>query len=194
MHRRHAAASPTPTVDRTAGTPSKTHDGSPHKDSTVDQGNPMTDTPSHTVRQLAATDIGLMRELLGVFGEVFEQVETYTAAQPDDAYLEALLGGDNFIAVVALDGDTVIGGLAAYVMKKYEQVRSEIHIYDLAVAEAYRRRGIATQLIEHLKTVAAARGVYLIFVQADYIDPPAIALYSTLGVREDVLHFDIKVP
>jgi len=154
----------------------------------------MTESAAHTVRQLTATDLGLMRDLLGVFGEVFEEIETYTGAQPNDGYLRALLGGDSFIALAALDGETVIGGLAAYELKKYEQVRSEIHIYDLAVAETHRRRGVATQLIEHLKTVAAARGAYLIFVQADYIDPPAIALYTKLGIREDVLHFDIKVP
>lgn len=31
----------------------------------------------------------------------------------------------------------------------------------------------------------------VIFVQADYGDDPAIALYTKVGVREDVLHFDI---
>jgi aminoglycoside 3-N-acetyltransferase I len=31
-------------------------------------------------------------------------------------------------------------------------------------------------------------------VQADLVDPPAIALYTKLGTREDVLHFDIPVP
>jgi aminoglycoside 3-N-acetyltransferase I len=30
-------------------------------------------------------------------------------------------------------------------------------------------------------------------VQADPVDPPAIALYSSLGTREDVHHFDIPV-
>jgi hypothetical protein len=34
-------------------------------------------------------------------------------------------------------------------------------------------------------------GAYVIFVQADLEDGPAIALYSKLGIREDVLHFDI---
>lgn len=33
----------------------------------------------------------------------------------------------------------------------------------------------------------------MIYVQADYVDPPAIALYEKLGVREEVLHFDIPV-
>jgi hypothetical protein len=28
-------------------------------------------------------------------------------------------------------------------------------------------------------------------VQADYGDDPAVALYTKLGVREDVMHFDI---
>ncbi|HBS15377.1 MAG TPA: AAC(3)-I family aminoglycoside 3-N-acetyltransferase, partial [Alcanivorax sp.] len=37
------------------------------------------------------------------------------------------------------------------------------------------------------------RGAWAIFVQADHGDDPAIALYTGLGVREDVLHFDIEV-
>ncbi len=154
----------------------------------------MSDSVAHSVRQLTATDIGLMRSLLDLFGDAFEEIETYTGAQPGDGYLQALLGGDSFFAVAALNGDEVVGGLTAYELKKAEQARSEIYIYDLAVAAAYRRQGIATRLIEQVKTIAAARGAYVIFVQADYVDPPAIALYSKLGVREEVLHFDIKVP
>ncbi len=153
----------------------------------------MTDSPSHTMRPLASGDIGLMRQLLDVFGDAFEDRETYTGAQPRDGYLDALLGGDTFIALAALQGDTVVGGLAAYELKKFERERSEIYIYDLAVAAVHRRLGVATGLINHLKTIAAARGAYVIFVQADHVDPPAIALYTKLGAREDVLHFDIDV-
>ena len=87
----------------------------------------------------------------------------------------------------------VVGGLAAYELKKFEQERSEVYIYDLAVAAAHRREGIATALIEALKPIAAARGAWVIFVQADLADAPAIALYSKMGAREDVLHFDIAV-
>ncbi len=76
-------------------------------------------------------------------------------------------------------------------MRKFEQERSEI--YDLAVADQYRRQGIATGLIGELRTIAAARGAWVVFVQADLEDEPAIALYSKLGTREDVLHFDIAV-
>ena len=48
-------------------------------------------------------------------------------------------------------------------------------------------------MIEELKRLARARGAYVIFVQADHGDEAAIALYSKLGVREDVLHFDIPL-
>ena len=68
-----------------------------------------------------------------------------------------------------------------------------IYIYDLAVDEAHRREGIATSLIQALQTIAAERGAYVIFVQADYGDDPAVALYTKLGVREDVMHFDIAL-
>ena len=75
-----------------------------------------------------------------------------------------------------------------------ERPCSEIYIYDLAVAQAHRREGIASALVAELTKVAAARGAYVVYVQADLVDGPAIALYTKLGVREDVLHFDIAVP
>lgn len=128
-----------------------------------------------------------------MFGAAFGEADTYTRAQPDDAYLRELLGGKTFLAVAAVRDDAVVGGLAAYELRKFEQARSEIYIYDLAVAAEHRRQGIATALIAKLKEIARARGAYVIFVQADYGDPPAIALYSKLGAREDVLHFDIAV-
>ncbi len=66
------------------------------------------------------------------------------------------------------------------------------YIYDLAVDAQYRRIGVATGLIMALKPIAAARGAKIIFIQADHADEAPIALYSKLGTREDVLHFDIE--
>jgi aminoglycoside 3-N-acetyltransferase I len=147
-----------------------------------------------TLHQLGPDDAAWMDGLLTMFGEAFEDVEAYGAQRPESEYVRRLLGRDTFIALVARQGDEVIGGLAAYELPKFEQPRSEIYIYDLAVALAHRRRGVATALIRHLQQLAAARGAWVIFVQADLVDDPAIALYTKLGVREDVLHFDIPVP
>jgi aminoglycoside 3-N-acetyltransferase I len=143
------------------------------------------------VQVLTREDVGSMRGMLAMFGEAFEDREAYIKVQPDDAYLFDLLSSSGFVAIAATNGNSVVGGLAAYVLPKFEQVRKEIYIYDLAVSSACRRQGIATAMIEELKRVALAKGAYVIYVQADYGDYPAIALYTKLGVREDVLHFDI---
>jgi aminoglycoside 3-N-acetyltransferase I len=131
--------------------------------------------------------------MLTMFGEAFDDAATYGAARPDDAYLARLLGGETFIAVAAMREGAVVGGLAAYVLEKFEQARREIYIYDLAVALPHRRQGVATALILELRKIARSLGAYVIYVQADHVDPPAVALYSKLGRREDVLHFDIAV-
>jgi aminoglycoside 3-N-acetyltransferase I len=146
-----------------------------------------------TIRPLSSNDVPLMEGMLTMFGESFGDMKTYNGARPGTNYLAELLRRDHFIALVALEGGSVAGGLTAYVLDKFEQARKEIYIYDLAVSPAHRRSGIATALIESLKRVGKERGAYVIFVQADYGDDPAIALYTKLGQREDVLHFDIAV-
>ena len=148
---------------------------------------------AYTFRQLSASDVPLLKELLRVFGEAFDDVTAYQSAVPDDGYLRSLLAKPHFIVVIAMRDDEVVGGLAAYELEKFEQDRREIYIYDLAVADTHRRQGIATALIQALKKLARARGAYVIFVQADRGDEAAIALYAKLGVREDVFHFDIPV-
>jgi len=153
----------------------------------------MTKPTLFTIRRLAAGDIDQVRGLLAVFGEAFEDVPTYTGAQPDRHYLDKLLGGETVVVLVALQGAEVVGGLVAYELEKLEQRRSEMYIYDLAVAEQHRRRGVATELIEQVRSIASQRGAHVVYVQADLEDEPAIQLYTKLGTREDVLHFDIAV-
>ena len=153
----------------------------------------MSSSDPFSIHRLAATDTALMDAMLTTFGEAFDEVETYGGCRPGAAYMERLLGSDHFIALAALSHDKVVGGLAAYVLPKFEQERREIHLYDLAVDAGYRRLGIATALIAELRKIAAAKGAYLIFVQADQGDDPAINLYTKLGAREDILHFDIRV-
>ena len=147
----------------------------------------------YTYRQLTSDDVTLLKELLHVFGHAFNDSETYQHAVPSDEYLTSLLGKENFIVVVAMMGKAVVGGLAAYVLEKFEQQRREIYIYDLAVSDAHRRKGVATGTINALRKIAASQGAYVIFVQADLEDGPAIALYRSLGTMKLANHFDIEV-
>lgn len=148
---------------------------------------------SFKLQRLTPADVPLLRALNALFGEAFGDPEAYGAEPPSDSYLEALLGKEHVIALVAFVGQEVVGGLVAYELYKFEQARSELYIYDLAVAQVHRRHGIATALIKRLREIAAQRGAWVVYVQADYGDEPAIALYDKLGIREEVMHFDIEV-
>lgn len=145
--------------------------------------------------RLGADDLPLMRAFTECMGRVFDDPQTYTGQPPDDGYLTRLLANESFVAIAALSDGEVIGALAAYELPKYERARSEIYLYDLAVVPEHRRRGVASALIRELRRIGRERGAWVVFVQADtgVEDAAAIALYSKLGNREEVLHFDIPI-
>ncbi len=129
-----------------------------------------------------------------MFAEGFEAPEHYASAPPGDQWASDWLANPHHIALLAEADGAPVGALAAYVLPKFEQTRSEIYIYDLAVLEAARRQGVATALIDHLRAIARDIGAWTIFVQADIIpeDEPARALYRKLACEEiTALHFDI---
>jgi len=129
-----------------------------------------------------------------MFDAAFVDDEHYSAVPPGDEYLRELLDKPHVIVLAAVAGGEVVGGILAYELPKLEQARSEIYIYDLAVAERWRRRGVASALIGEVRRIGRERGAWTIFVQADIIpeDEPARALYRKLAVEEiTALHFDI---
>jgi aminoglycoside 3-N-acetyltransferase I len=146
-----------------------------------------------SLRRLGPADVALLRSLNVLFGKAFGDSETYTQAPPSDAYLSGLLAKEHMIVLAALVAGRIVAGLIAYELDKCERPRRELYIYDLAVDERHRRQGIATALIERLRKIAAQRGAWVVYVQADYGDAAAIALYEKLGVREHVMHFDMPV-
>ena len=148
----------------------------------------------YSYKVLKSSDVPLMKDLLTVFGQAFDDEEMYQKNTPSDIYLQTQLDDKNCVVIAALKENAVVGGLIAYVLPKLEQEKSEIYLYDLAVDENYRLQGIATQLIEELKRVGKEIGAWVIFVQADRVDEPAIKLYESLTQhKEDPFHFDILI-
>jgi tRNA (adenine37-N6)-methyltransferase len=146
----------------------------------------------HVIHVLTAGDVQTLRAMRAMFGEAFEDPESFSARPPSDDHLRSLLQREFFVAIAALQGQQVVGGLAGYVLPRYEQAHKELYIYDLAVAESHRRRGVATALIDAARRLAGQRDISSVYVQADVEDEPAVALYSKLGSRADVLHFDFE--
>lgn len=66
-------------------------------------------------------DLATLRELLSVFAVAFDDADSYLSAQPSDDHLRPVIERDDFIPLVAIEEGKVVGGLAAYVLQKFEQ-------------------------------------------------------------------------
>ena len=130
-----------------------------------------------------------------LFAAVFDDAESYTSRPPGEVYRNSLLADDTIVLLLATIDGLPVGALAAYELRKFEQERSEFYLYDLAVDENARRRGVATALVEHLRGIARAAGGWMIFVQSDTMpeDEPALAFYRSIASSEEhPVHFDIE--
>lgn len=126
-----------------------------------------------------------------LFKEVFAHEYGYDGPEPRENYAKSLLADPGFVMLIAERDGAAVGAIAGYEMRKFEAKRSEYYIYDLAVRAEHRRHGVATSLIEQFTEIAAERGGWVVMIQADPVDKPAVALYDKLGVREEVYHYDI---
>lgn len=90
--------------------------------------------------RLGPADTSALRQLNTLFSAAFEDPDAYDGAPPPDNYVANLLAKEHVVVLVALSGGDVVGGLVAYELEKFERARSEFYIYDLAVAEAHRRK------------------------------------------------------
>ena len=64
----------------------------------------------------------------------------------------------------------------------------EMFLYELAVDEAYRRRGIGAGLVAALRATAQARGCYDMWVLTDHDNEAALATYRSTGTTAESSH------
>jgi ribosomal protein S18 acetylase RimI-like enzyme len=70
---------------------------------------------------------------------------------------------------------------------------SILFVYELDVAEAHRRLGIAVRLMSELAEIARARGIHDGFVLTEPDNDPANALYRSLGgERVETVMWDFR--
>lgn len=63
-------------------------------------------------------------------------------------------------------------------------VHDELHVLNVAVAPAARRRGVARALLAEVEASAAGKGARTAILEVRVSNRPAIELYRTLGYRE----------
>ena len=80
--------------------------------------------------------------------------------------------------LVALEGDTVAGYVGS------QTVMGETDMMNVAVSPAYRRRGIARDLIQALLRELARQGSHRLTLEVRASNAPARALYESLGFAQ----------
>jgi aminoglycoside 3-N-acetyltransferase I len=100
--------------------------------------------------------------------------------------LETFLRNPANYLLVAEQEDEVIGFLLAYRLERADREASQMFVYEVEVAAAWRGRHLASALVEKIKELARAEGMFEAFVLTSRSNDAARRLYArTGGVVED---------
>lgn len=107
-----------------------------------------------------------------------ERVVAELATRPPQT---ALLGDERTLFLVAFDGERPMGFVLAHELPRRHGDPSNLLVYEVDVAERYRRGGVGKALLDELATVARRRGIREGWVLTDEDNHPATALYRSAG-------------
>ncbi|MFE2829046.1 MULTISPECIES: GNAT family N-acetyltransferase [unclassified Streptomyces] len=85
---------------------------------------------------------------------------------------------------LAYEGDDPVGFVSG-VETVHPDKGSEMFLYELAVAEPFRRRGIGRALVRELASLARERGCYGMWVGVDTGNDVALAVYRSADGKDD---------
>ena len=104
------------------------------------------------------------------------ELETICFNDPwPDAAIRSELENPLSYWLVAVDGDQVVGYVGS------QSVMGEADIMNVAVDPAYRRKGVAKNLLVSLERDLSAKEVHSLTLEVRASNAPAITLYDSLG-------------
>jgi len=136
---------------------------------------------SVTIQKLLSNDLQLVKELI----RCWHEEEQLQPPLPGDEYLTRLLTDGSFHLLVAIAEGIVVGGLSAYELPMLYESKTEMFLYEIGVSTKARKQGIATALINELKTICAARHIETIFAGTEADNTTAKKLYLSTGADEE---------
>ena len=83
--------------------------------------------------------------------------------------------------LIAVDGEMVVGYLFAYELQRPDRDQTMMFLYDITVADKYRKRGIGTALVEQLKFICNTKSTMKMFVPTNRSNVSAVGLYQKTG-------------
>jgi ribosomal protein S18 acetylase RimI-like enzyme len=94
------------------------------------------------------------------------------------------LGDGRHHLLVAYEGTRPVGFVSG-VEVTHPDKGTEMFLYELAVEEPFRRRGIGRDLVEHLAAVGRSTGCYGMWVVTDHDNEAARATYEGTGAEPE---------
>lgn len=145
-----------------------------------------------TIKKLSHLEVDQFQALIQLFEKVFE-MDPFQ--MPPEEKLRRLLQIPGFMVFVAFLEQQVVGGLTVYTLEQYYSNKPLAHVYDLAVSEAYQRKGIGRQLMAAVLDHCKAAGYAEVFVQAETADQYALDFYRSTPItaEDDVRHFTYEL-
>jgi aminoglycoside 3-N-acetyltransferase I len=111
---------------------------------------------------------------------LFSKLDVPQMALPNNKFFESNIN----ILLVGFVNSKPVGFLYAYLLEDLKSSQPSIILYSIDVFKNYRRKGIATQLIDKLKSISLSHNCRKIFVVTEAQNSPAINLYRKTGSEE----------
>lgn len=103
---------------------------------------------------------------------------------PDAKATARFLAESGHHLFIAYDGDRPMGFVSG-IETVHPDKGTEMFLYELGVAEPYRRRGVGRALVERLAQMARDLGCYGMWVATDDANEAALATYQRTGAKRD---------
>jgi aminoglycoside 3-N-acetyltransferase I len=104
-----------------------------------------------------------------------------TSYQPDQ--LKKFLKNDQNILLLAYDGDKITGVALCYELP-HPAGEHSLYVHELDTHPDYRRKGVATQLMNKLRHIAKERGMIEVWVGTETTNEVADKFYRSLDPYE----------
>ncbi|MFJ2027830.1 GNAT family N-acetyltransferase [Streptomyces sp. NPDC087897] len=105
-------------------------------------------------------------------------------APPREEWAARFLAADGHVLLIAYLDD-VPAGFVSGIEMLHPDKGTEMCLYELAVDDPYRRRGIGTALTRALVELARARGCYDVWVGVEPDNEAALTTYRSAGAGDD---------
>jgi len=140
------------------------------------------------VKQCRLEDLPKLSLIFDEYRIHFEQEPNLEAATN---FLKERIENNQAVIFVAVDEESkdIMGFTLLYPMYSSLKVKSTWTLNDMYITENYRKFGVATRLLDHVKTFGAETGAQWVTLKTGTENLKAQALYEKFGFKKDEGHF-----